>query len=580
MRQKPVISAIRIYPRQIGFQRLLLITLLFSIFSSGGWAQGNTTPTYAGIIEAYKEIADSNPLTSRLDIVGTTDVGKPLHALIIDARGMFEPVTAGRNQVVCMILNGIHPGEPCGINASIAFAREKASHPDSNVVYCIIPVYNVGGALNRGSSSRANQNGPAEYGFRGNARNLDLNRDFIKNDSKNAQSFVSLYQKWAPEVFIDTHTSNGADYQPAMTLIAPFPEKLYPLQAKFLTMEFEPYLYRSMKARNEEMVPYVDPPHGTPDAGIAAFTDLPRYSMGYVGLFNTIGFTTEAHMWKPFERRVEATLTFLKAMDGFLSSRSSILIEMKRKADKATASTTEFGYDWKLLPLADSVSFPGYTADTLISEITGQPRLTYHRDQPYRKTIPYYRYHKARKQVRTPDYYLIPQAWPEVIHRLEANGIECSRITRDTLLAVEVTYVDSFKTVSQPYEGHYLHYETITRSRREKIQFYAGDYLISTNQKGRRFLAQVLTASAEDSFFNWGFFDSVLMQKEYYSAYIFEDTAGEILDRNPELRRQFEDLKEQDAQFARNSRAQLDFIYRHSKYYEPTHNRLPVYEIR
>jgi hypothetical protein len=31
--------------------------------------------------------------------------------------------------------------------------------------------------LNRNSTSRTNQNGPEEYGFRGNARNFDLNRD-------------------------------------------------------------------------------------------------------------------------------------------------------------------------------------------------------------------------------------------------------------------------------------------------------------------------------------------------------------------------------------------------------------------
>ena len=43
--------------------------------------------------------------------------------------------------------------------------------------------------LNRNTSSRANQNGPEAYGFRGNGRNYDLNRDFIKSDTKTLEVF-------------------------------------------------------------------------------------------------------------------------------------------------------------------------------------------------------------------------------------------------------------------------------------------------------------------------------------------------------------------------------------------------------
>lgn len=57
---------------------------------------------------------------------------------------------------------------------------------DNNVTFSFILCYNVGGMMNRSSSSRANQDGPEEYGFRGNSQNLDLNRDFIKMDSEEA----------------------------------------------------------------------------------------------------------------------------------------------------------------------------------------------------------------------------------------------------------------------------------------------------------------------------------------------------------------------------------------------------------
>ena len=340
--------------------RTLLLSLIVVAAAISAKAQSNQTPTYPEIISAYAKIAKEYPKVCKLEEAGTTDIGKPLHLFIIDPSGKFEPESkANRKKVVCLIMNGIHAGEPCGINASITFAEKKAANPDKNVIYCIIPVYNVGGALNRNSHSRANQNGPEEYGFRGNAKNLDLNRDFIKSDSQNALSFAKIYHKWNPEVFVDTHTSDGADYQPKITLISAFPEKYNAMQSKFLDMEFNPYLYNKMEEMGDRMVPYVDPPKGTPDSGIAAFTDLPRYSMGYVALFNTFSFTTEAHMWKPFDDRVAATLDFLNVMDSFLISRADVLITMKKVADEQTATEKSFDYDWSIKPEADSLSFPG-----------------------------------------------------------------------------------------------------------------------------------------------------------------------------------------------------------------------------
>lgn len=66
------------------------------------------------------------------------------------------------------------------------------------------------------------------------------------------------------------------------------------------------------------------------------------------------------------------------------------------------------------------------------------------------------------------------------------------------------------------------------------------------------------------------------MQKEYFSSYVFEDLAEEYLRAHPDLREELERRKREDEQFARSARAQLDFVYKHSPYYEPTHNLYPV----
>ncbi len=154
----------------------------------------NETVTWQEAIDMYQWL-DEQYEDARLLEIGLTDAGRPLHLFVIDRGRQFLPEQIRESgKTILFINNGIHPGEPCGVDASLKLASDLLSGQDSCAHYldhtaiAIIPLFNVGGALNRGSYHRANQNGPEEHGFRGNARNLDLNRDFIKLDSKNTQS--------------------------------------------------------------------------------------------------------------------------------------------------------------------------------------------------------------------------------------------------------------------------------------------------------------------------------------------------------------------------------------------------------
>ena len=110
------------------------------------------------------------------------------------------------------------------------------------------------------------------------------------------------------------------------------------------------------------------------------------------------------------------------------------------------------------------------------------------------------------------------------------------------------------------------------------VKFKKGDILIPTQQRNKRFLVSVMEARTEDSYFNWNFFDSYVQQKEYFSPYIFEDQAIEILKNNPLLKADFEEKKKTDAEFAKSSWSQLYYIYARSEYFEPSFNLLPVFE--
>lgn len=558
-------------------KKLLIPLLLFYVMNS--FAQKGTTPTYDEVINFYKGL-DKKYTKARLFEQGTTDFGKPLHLLVLSENEDFDPGSIRKEgKRVLLINNGIHPGEPEGIDASMMLAEDllKENKIPKDVVLCIIPVYNIGGAFNRSGTSRANQNGPELYGFRGNSKNYDLNRDFIKSDSKNALAFQLIFNTWQPEIFVDTHTSNGADYQYTMTLIPTQKDKLHPLLSGYLTKKMLPYLYTEMKNNGYELIPYVNSIEETPDEGIIGFLESPRYSTGYVALHNCIGFMPETHMLKAYDKRVDATYKLLHTYLDIVVRDAKVIGENKRRADEAAAIQKEFILEWKLNKDAEEqIEFKGYKAGKKPSQVSGADRLYYDRNKPFTKQIKIWDKFEPSVSVIKPVAYIIPKAWDNVIELLKLNNVKMNQLKEDAQLPVEMYYIADYKTAPRPYEGHYIHSAVKLKSVNQQLQFYAGDYVVYTDQAQNRYIMETLEPQATDSFFNWNFFDSILGQKEHFSAYVFEDTAAELLKNNPELKGKLEQEKGKDPDFAKNARAQLEFVYKNSDYYEKTHNRYPI----
>ncbi|WP_151088132.1 M14 family zinc carboxypeptidase [Hymenobacter baengnokdamensis] len=546
----------------------------------------NTTATYAECIGFYKELAATYPATMQLREAGPTDSGQPLHEVVLSADGTFEPAASrAKGRPVLFIQNGIHPGEPEGIDASMLLARnllreKKLQALLQQVTVVIIPAYNIDGMLNRNSTTRVNQNGPAEYGFRGNARHLDLNRDFVKQDSRNARSFAALFQKWRPEIFVDTHTSNGADYQYTITLIPTQPDKLGPVLGPYLQDKLLPALYKGMNQKKWPMTPYVDFEGETPESGLRAFLESPRYSTGYAALFNTIGFMPETHMLKAFGPRVQATYDLLLTYLETVAAQAPALLAARAEADRALAAQTQFPLAWALTDTATTtVQFRGYEAGHKPSAVSGKPRLYYDRTRPYVRPVSYYNTARATATVTAPAAYVIPAAWGEVAENLRRNGVVLRSLVQPLTGPAEVYTIGDFKTTPRPYEGHYLHSQVRMLTTPEPhATLAAGDYLAVLAEQGpaARYLVQALEPQATDSFFAWGFFDSILQQKEHYSDYVFEDLAADFLTRNPAVRQQLEDAKKTDAALAASGPAQLEWVYQHSPYAEPGYRRYPV----
>jgi len=473
--------------------------------------------------------------------MGKTDAGLPLHLIVYNTDGKTQLNSiknSKKNRV--LINNGIHPGESDGIDASMLLLRDIVQNDSlknkyQNTIISVIPIYNIGGSLNRNSHSRANQNGPKEYGFRGNARNFDLNRDFVKQDG-------SL--------------------------------------GKFIETQMRPALESSMAIKNMPITPYVNVWGKTPKEGWSQFYDSPRYSTGYSTLFNTLGMMVETHMLKPYDVRVNQTYELMFSVLDFIGDRSSDIKRVRKNAiheilKKKTYPIT-FEINSKKEP--SMIQFRGFEGEKIPSKVTNGKRLFYDKAKPYIEPVEYVNEFRPKKEIIIPKAYILKKGWHRVLDRLQNNNIEYSQFKSDTTFVVETLHVADYKTRKTAYEGHYLHYSTRIKKEFSSVTFSEGDIYIPTNQKGVRYVFETLEPEATDSFFNWNFFDTVLQQKEGYSSYVFEDVAEQILKENPSLNSIFKDKMITDKEFSKNSRAQLDFIYKRSLYYEKAHLLLPVYK--
>jgi hypothetical protein len=547
----------------------------------------NQTTTWSECIAFYEALAQRFPQVLRFEQIGTSDGGIPVHAGVVSADGVHDRAQIkAEGRTVFFNNNGIHPGEPEGVDACMAIVRDLCFDPAKlaalgKTVLLFVPLYNVDGALNRANTSRVNQDGPEQFGFRGNSRHLDLNRDFVKCDTLNARLFNQLLTSWDPDVMVDTHTSNGADYPYTMTLIHTQADKLGYGLGPFLRETMLPHIYKEMEAKGWPTCPYVNPVQDTPDDGIAEFLEVPRFSTGFAALHHVIGFMPETHMLKPFKDRYDSMRALLDVTMAFTISHGEQIKQLRAEAREQAASATEWTVAWKMDESNPSTfRFKGYEAKRSPSLLGDYQRLSYDRSKPWEKDIAYYNSFVPATTVRTPKGYIVPQAWREAIERLQWNGVDMARF--DEASTVEAQYYHIASVTSRPtaYEGHMYHDEVQLEARTGSFTVQPGDYFIPLKQANARYAVETLEPQAHDSFFRWGFFNSVLEKKENFSDYVFEDLAMEMLQTEPELKAKFDVWKAANPALLSNQDAVLGFIFANGKRHEESEwRRYPVLSV-
>lgn len=550
--------------------------------------QKNRTPGYSETIEFSQRLANASPLL-HYTTFGTSHQQRPLPLLILDSDKNFtvEQVKAS-GKVVLLVQACIHPGEPVGKDAGLQLLRDivihgKYAHLLENVTILFIPIFNVDGHERFGPYNRINQDGPEEMGWRTNAVNLNLNRDFLKADSQEMQHFIQLWDQWQPDFFIDTHSTNGGDYQYPMTYILETFGNMDNELTQWCTEVYIPEWQEAMEEDGFPIFPYVSYRQWhDPRSGLYSGASPPALSNGYAAARNRPGLLLETHMMKPYEVRVESTyLTLVHTLE-ILDREHNTLRKLVSQADQRVA-TEEFRSH--PLPLAfttsdDSVivDFRGVDYYEKTSTLSGGQWFIYDNQKPITYQIPYYKNLDASVSAMLPEAYIIPVEWQTVIQRLALHGIKMQILEKDTSITVDSYRFEDVVLSASSNEGRQtarFNALPITETR----VFHAGSAVISMSQPTARLIAHALEPQAPSSFVYWGFFNSIFQRTEYFESYVMETMARQMLQDDKDLKERFENKLSSDAEFASNPRAILNWFYEQTPYVDQKHNIYPVGKI-
>jgi len=563
-----------------------------------------STPRYAETMEYVRRIARAAPRQVRIEKFGKTGEGRALVAVVVSRDGVFSPAALHRGKrPVVFIQNSIHAGEMDGKDASLALLRDilitKNGTKDvtnnearliERAVLVIVPIYNADGHERFGRFNRLNQNGPEQTGWRDNATQQNLNRDYLKADAPETRAFLREWNHWLPDFFVDDHVTDGADYQYDVTFSI---ESDGPASG-WVHHTLEPELFERVTASGHLIAPYLEFLGATPDTGIANQMATPRFSTGFAMQQNRPGMLVEMHMLKDYRTRVTGNYELLRALLAVVNRDATKLVDANQRADRQTiergrAHRGKLALRYEATGESEPFALKAYRWTVEHSEISGADWVQYTHD-PVTITVPRQTTLKVAVEAKIPAAYIVPAQWTEVIARLELHGLRLKRFTKPWTGEVESYRCATPQWQEAPFEGHHLagwgegqHDGERNGQKasgctpvRRTVSFPPGSVVVPMDQRAARIAMQWLEPMGADSALQWGFFDGIFEQKEYGEGYVLERLARNMLAADPKLKSEFEQKVASDAKFAASPSDRLNWFLHRSPWWDERIGLYPV----
>jgi murein tripeptide amidase MpaA len=553
-----------------------------------------------------QELARAWPDAVKSIEYGRSAEGRPMRALVVSRTGALTPEQIRNRKIpLLMLQGGIHPGESDGKDAGFITLREMlegntAAGVLEKIALLFVPAFNTDGHERTGRWNRPNQVGPEETGWRTTAQNLNLNRDYTKADAPEMRAMLRLIDSWDPLVCADLHVTDGADFEPDISIqVEPINQGDPDLRASAVSLR-DQLIDRLAELGSMPLNFYPDLARtDDPSSGFALTVYSPRFSTGYFPQRNRYTVLVETHSWKKYEHRVEVTRNTIVTLAELVSRQGQEWLKLCHQADDTAKElggrevTLDYVTRWREPSRAGAavdqrddagartIEFRGYAYTRTESAISGTLVTTYDPKTPQIWRVPMRDAVKPLLVVRAPGAgYVVPVAFaPEIAPRLEAHGIDAVEVKKlHTGVRANIFRAREVKFSAAPFEGR-MRAQLDGSWTEQIVNIGPGALFVPVTQRLARLVAALLEPRAPDSFAAWGFFNGCFEQKEQMEPYVAEQIAAQMLAADPALRAEFTAKLEADPYFAANPGDRLEFFLRRHVSWDERYNLYPVVRV-
>jgi hypothetical protein len=540
--------------------RFFLVAILICAFSANVFMQDlksraeltnfEETSRYDDVINFINELQKRSPLL-RVENFGETVEKRKMPLMIFSDSGISTPAEAkAAGKPIIFIMANIHAGEVEGKEACfnlsnrILFGDLKPLLTKMTIL--IAPIYNADGNEKVDVNNRTAQYGPiGGVGVRENSNKLDLNRDYMKLDSPEAQALVNIFNRWDPHLTVDLHTTNGSYHAYHLTYsqalnpntdqrILDFSrEKMMATIAKNLLKnhKFRSYYYGNFPGFSNQ-------PKPGEKTQWEAFTHQPRIGQNYGGIRNRFTILSEAYSYLPLKRRIEVTERFVEEIFKFFAANGTQMAQLTKSADDETVrkfygnEAVDFGVAFKMVPLPKPVEILVGAVEKVKNPRNGKDMTAMIEDKITPIKMEDFGNFASTKTVKAPRAYLFKPD-PKVVEKLRQHGITVEELTSELSVNVDSFKVETVTKAQRPNQGH-NEMKMTGKFSSEKVTFPVGTILVRTAQPLGRLVFYLLEPESDDGLVNWNFFDSYLEAGKTFPVYKLmqqENIASRITNR-------------------------------------------------
>lgn len=496
------------------------------------------TSRYEEVLNFIAELQKRSPLV-RVESFGKSEEGRALPLMIISDSPISNPRDArASGKTIVFIMANIHAGEVEGKEAVLHLSR-RILFGDlkpllKNLIILLAPIYNADGNEKISLNNRTAQNGPiGGVGVRENNKGYDLNRDYMKLDSPEAQSLVNLCNRWDPHITVDLHTTNGSYHGYHLTYSQPLNPNTNASILSYHRDKMLPAITKAMlKNHKFRSYYYGNFPRFTnlPTAGEKtrweAFTHQPRIGQNYHGLRNRLTLLSEAYSYLTFKRRVEVTEAFVEEIFKYAATNAAEIYQLTKRADEETVrkflsnEMIQQGVAFEMRPLPKPV-------DILIGEVvkvknprSGKDMTAMVEDKFKPMSMEDFGIFAATKSVTAPRAYIFKpeDGLKPVIEKLLQHGIAVEELTAPLQTEVDAFTIATATRAQRPFQNH-REMKITGEYKKESITFPEGTIIVRTAQPLGILVCYLLEAESDDGLVDWNFFDSYLEPGKTFPVY-------------------------------------------------------------